>query len=412
MMHLSFKNRYSKPVWIGFFGTCLTSITGAMLAPFFMIYIYEQLHGNVLLSMAIISLQPLSEIVITIVAGSVTDRYGRKSIILIGLFIQVISMAGFIWAHSAFMLATLYVLNGIGRSLYIPAHRAQIADTTAEKQQSEVFAIINTLYAIGSSVGPALGYIVYAYNPASIFLFESIALFMYFLVVWIKMPETFPLPIQNKHKEYTKTKWYQSIWDDYFVIGFMICSLPISFFYAQTETNYRIYLEDLFPNYLIVLSTLATAKAIITILFQIALTKWSEAFSMRKLIIITYTVYVVAALSYGYFANVVILIIMQLFLTIGESVGLNHFLRFVSKLAPVHKRGRYFAIYGTHWDLSRTIGPVLGGTILLHYGGNILFYFSALLLILGGFAQFFFVRHIERQNAQNKKMERREEEAF
>ena len=72
------KNRYSLPVLVRFIGEFLTGITGGMLAPFLIIYVNNQMHGNVLLSMLIVGLQPLTEILFTIIAGGITDRYGRK----------------------------------------------------------------------------------------------------------------------------------------------------------------------------------------------------------------------------------------------------------------------------------------------------------------------------------------------
>ena len=56
-----------------------------------------------------------------------------------------------------FIFALLYVINGIGRSLYIPAQRAQIADLTKQEQQAEIFALLQTMGAIGSVVGPLIG---------------------------------------------------------------------------------------------------------------------------------------------------------------------------------------------------------------------------------------------------------------
>ncbi|MGM2836888.1 MDR family MFS transporter, partial [Bacillus cereus group sp. Bce025] len=72
------------------------------------------------------------------------------------------------------------------------------------------------------------------------------------------------------------------------VIGLMVSTLPISFFYAQTETNYRIFAEDVFPNFIFILAFISTCRAIMEIILQIFLVKWSERFSMAKIIIISY----------------------------------------------------------------------------------------------------------------------------
>ena len=68
-------------------------------------------------------------------------------------------------------------------------------------------------------------------------------------------------------------------------------------------------------------------------------------------------------------------------LVIGESIALNHLLRFVSEIAPHNKRGLYFSIYGIHWDISRTCGPVIGAVLLSNLNGSMLFYICASFLI-------------------------------
>ena len=75
---------------------------------------------------------------------------------LLGLLLQSVAIGSFVFAQSVFIFALLYVINGIGRSLYIPAQRAQIADLTKE-QQAEIFALLQTMGAIGSVVGPLIG---------------------------------------------------------------------------------------------------------------------------------------------------------------------------------------------------------------------------------------------------------------
>lgn len=57
---------------------------------------------------------------------------------LLGLLLQGVAIGSFVFAQSVFIFALLYVINGIGRSLYIPAQRAQIADLTKQEQQAEI----------------------------------------------------------------------------------------------------------------------------------------------------------------------------------------------------------------------------------------------------------------------------------
>ena len=54
---------------------------------------------------------------------------------LLGLLLQGVAIGSFVFAQSVFIFALLYVINGIGRSLYIPAQRAQIADLTKQERK-------------------------------------------------------------------------------------------------------------------------------------------------------------------------------------------------------------------------------------------------------------------------------------
>src|SRR6476469_7142555 len=104
--------RYNKPILIRLFGELLTRTTEAMLAIIFIVHVNKALEGNVILTMLLFGLQPLSDIVFTIIAGGVTDRYGRKKIMLLGLFVQAIAIGGFVFAESVLFFALLYVMNG------------------------------------------------------------------------------------------------------------------------------------------------------------------------------------------------------------------------------------------------------------------------------------------------------------
>lgn len=75
--------RYNKPIRIRLLGELLTRTTEAMLAIIFIVHVNKALEGNVIMTMLLFGLQPLSDIVFTIIAGGVTDRYGRKKIMLL-----------------------------------------------------------------------------------------------------------------------------------------------------------------------------------------------------------------------------------------------------------------------------------------------------------------------------------------
>ncbi|TWK00648.1 MDR family MFS transporter [Bacillus licheniformis] len=383
------KQRYGSPVLICFFGEFLTGITGAMLAPFLLFYLYDVLGTGILPVMLVIGARPLTEVAVTLVAGGLTDRIGRRKVILTALAFQTVSAAGFMMADHIWLFALFYVLNGIGGALYIPAQRAQITDSTESGRRSEAFAVLHAIEGLGAAVGPAAGLAVYSYQPSLMFGFQACAFFLYWLVVYFKMPEVWRSKRQKEILEREKLLSAKKVFFQHRpVLSLMFLSVPVSLFYAQLESNYRLYLETLFEDFLFILTVYTVCRALLSITMQIPLVKWTEGLNIQTVVSISYVCYAVAAIGFAFSSSIFWLLSTAVLFTAAESMLLNHMQTFVSRLAPDHMRGRYFAFFGLHWDISRTIGPFLGRMMFIKFGGAALFLAIAGIVAAGGIAQY------------------------
>ncbi|MGG3882606.1 MDR family MFS transporter, partial [Brevibacillus panacihumi] len=375
---------YPPLLWVRLFGETLTTLSNTMIAPFLVLYLSENIGSSVIMTMLVIGLQPFSEILLTIFAGGVTDRYRRKTVMLISLLIQGVAMLGMAFSDSMLLFALSYVANGAGRSLFIPASRAMLADAIEPKQFSSAFALLNTASSIGAAIGPLVGVLIYQQNPALAFLFTAISLLLYALAVWWKIPHSEQPAATLETLDTPSASLRLHTYRPAFAI--MLLALPISLFYAQTETNLQLHFKEMLPNYLQTLALLATVKGVLLLLFEFLLIRWTRNLPPRLLITGSYFCFAGVGLGYAFLDHVPSLLALQMLLVLGESIGLTHLLTFVSRIAPPSMRGRYYAITGTHWDISRMCGPFLGSLVLLHYGGAMLFTISALVLLLGGIA--------------------------
>lgn len=422
-MKKNWTQRYHITIWIRMFGAFITSLSSSMLAPFFLLYVHDKLDGAILVPMLIVGLQPLTDIIVTLLGGGITDRLGRKPVMLLALTMQSIAMAGFMLADSVLSFALLYMLHGAGQSLFVPAQRAQIADVTTDSQRVEVFGLLNTISYIGLALGPVGGMLLFHYDPSWLFGIEAFSLFIYMLVCWWKLPETAPvssaprsssdqteaLETENKetrssqrsgasdhvppvtagkHRFFSIHRITALITRYKHVLMLMVYTLPISFFYAQTETTFRIYVQESFVNYVSIIATLSTIKAILAVALQLPLVKLTEHISFQRVMVLSCSCFMVTAVAYGFSKSIVVLIVVQLFWTVGETIGLTRLHTYISEIAPPEERGRYFSLHGIHWDISRTFGPFLGGVVLLTFGGQTLFGICLILLLLSGFLFF------------------------
>ncbi|UFJ39821.1 MFS transporter [Brevibacillus humidisoli] len=392
--------RYDTAIWVRVFGTVLTTLTGFMLRPFLVLYLYDKLDGSILLPMVVVGLQPLTGILVTLWGGGLTDRYGRKPLMVTALIVQTLSMTGFIFAESVWEFAALTLLNGFGMALFFPAANAQVTDVVPEEQRAEVFALLHTALNVGAACGPLLGLALFTQSPALVFSCAAAASLVYLLTVLWKIPETLPadlrlrsLPV-SRHPKMKLTQHKPLLWMTLF-------ATPIGLLYAYTESVLPLHLKANFVNYETVFVWLMTINGTTVILLQIWLTKKTEHLALHNVILVAYLLFATVAFGYGFGKVFILLALIEIVFTIGEMLVGPHMQKAVSILAPPEMRGRYFSIYGLNWQVAKAVGPLFGGVLLSAFGGELMFSVVAVLLLVSGLAQYRLLRQL-RHDSQVK----------
>lgn len=382
--------RYDGGIWTRVLGAALTTVTGFMIRPFLVLYLYDQMEGSILLPMIIVGLQPLCGMFISWYGGGLSDRYGRKPLMLAALSIQMLCMIGYVFANDVWQYAVISIFNGIGFALYMPAANAQITDMVEEDKRAEVFALMHTAFNIGAAVGPVLGLLMFKWNPAAVFLLSALSFLLYGLLVQFKLPETAPL---TKTGSVPSTGKARISWKIHKPLLLMtLLSLPVGFLYAQVETTFPLHLKTNFEDYQTVLASLLTFNGIMVIALQIWIARRTESMLSHFIIGVSYLLFAIVSLSYGYAGIIVWLFVAEFIFTVGEMIFGPHMQKVISIMAPAEQRGFYFAVYGASHLLSRGLGPILGGLLLSWSGGELLFTVLAVVMLLAGLAQYRVVR--------------------
>ncbi|MNO16867.1 Tetracycline resistance protein, class B [compost metagenome] len=99
----------------------------------------------------------LTQLIFSPIAGRLSDRLGRKKIIVAGMLIFALSEWLFGYASSAVLLFAARMLGGIGAALIMPSVMAYTADVTTNEDRATGMGYINAAITTGFIIGPGIG---------------------------------------------------------------------------------------------------------------------------------------------------------------------------------------------------------------------------------------------------------------
>ncbi|WP_434640713.1 purine nucleoside transporter PunC [Klebsiella sp. I138] len=89
--------------------------------------------------------------------GPLSDRYGRKPVLLIGLTIFAISCLGMLWVRDATLMLVLRFIQAIGVCAAAVTWQAMVTDYYPAQRTNRIFATIMPLVGLSPALAPLLG---------------------------------------------------------------------------------------------------------------------------------------------------------------------------------------------------------------------------------------------------------------
>jgi DHA1 family multidrug resistance protein-like MFS transporter len=147
--------------------------------------------------------------------GGLSDRVGRKPVLLIGIAGYVITMTWFGLATELWMLFVARILSGVLSSATAPTTMAYIGDSTSEEARGGGMGLLGAAAGIGTIFGPVLGgFLADASLATPFFVAAGLALLSLVLTA-IFLPESLPpearQPAEADHKIFDLPGWWEAI---------------------------------------------------------------------------------------------------------------------------------------------------------------------------------------------------------
>ena len=132
---------------------------------------------------------PIMQFIFSPVWGKLSDKIGRRPVMLISIFITAISYLLFAHAATIPLLIFARALSGIG-SANIAAAQAYITDVTDSKSRSGAMGMIGAAFGIGFIVGPPIGGLLIQYGVEIVGYASAALITLDFILAIFLLPES------------------------------------------------------------------------------------------------------------------------------------------------------------------------------------------------------------------------------
>ncbi|MBS4189498.1 multidrug efflux MFS transporter NorA [Bacillus sp. FJAT-49705] len=321
----------------------------------------------------------ITQLMVSPIAGRWVDQFGRKRMIVIGLFIFSISEFLFGIGKNVEVLFISRVLGGVSAAFIMPAVTAFIADITTIKTRSKALGYMSASISTGFIIGPGIGGFLADISTRLPFFFAAACglLAAVLSIITLREPERNP---ENKEVEGQKTG-FKRIFAPMYFIAFMIILIS-SFGLASFESLFALFVDHKFGFTPKDIAIIITGGAIVGAMVQVALfdrlTKSVGEIRLIRYSLIFSTILVfLLTMAKSYF----LILLITVLVFVGFDLMRPAVTTYLSKIAS-DEQGFVGGMNSMFTSIGNVFGPIIGG-ILFDIDLNYPFYFATVVLAIG-----------------------------
>lgn len=326
--------------------------------------------------------------------GSLSDRYGRKPMLLVSLAGLLVSYILWIFSGSFTLLILSRFIGGImGGNLSVAT--ATIADVTTPKTRSRGMAFVGIAFALGFIFGPAIGGALTIVDPTEHFpnlislgvnpfsypaLLAAILTLINIISIMIQFEETLdkentsqrvmnPLelfkPLAIKEVNLTNYSYFL------FISAFSGMEFTLTFLAVD-----RFQFTSMDNAYMFVFIGVLIA------LVQGGFVRRRASDIGEKKVASLGLLFLIPGLSVIAFASNTFLLYLGLFfLAVGSAMAVPTLTSLVSLYTPAHNQGQSLGIFRSLGSLGRVIGPIAASLVYWNFGSKIPYISGAIFML-------------------------------
>jgi len=296
--------------------------------------------------------------------GGLSDRFGRRPIMLISIAIMVVAYVLFANATVLWLLFATRLLKGFGAA-NLSVAQAYISDVVPQKDRTKAFGVIGAAFGLGFIFGPSIGGVINEfYGVAGVGYFAACLGTLNFILAWLFLKESlveksdsielFPNPFKDlvRFKHIPEVNALFTI-NFVYVLGFSMMQITATLLWAE-----HFGLSEMHIGY-----TFAYVGLLAVIIQGGLIGKFNSWFGERNLLVIGTLLAAIGLFGMPFVPtdHFSLELVCMTFLSLGNALLTPTVSSLLSSFAPEGMQGKILGTNQSVGSLARVVGPAVGG---------------------------------------------------
>ena len=293
-------------------------------------------------------------------AGRLSDRLGRRPLMVGGLLLSGAAIAAFALPLSIGWLISLRFVQGLGAAAFRPGSRAVVADVVPESERGMAYGWLAGFDLSGLIVGPALGGVLAVFGRRTVFEVTGIAILLAAVAVAIAL-ESYRGPVHAGSEQPVQSAAVLRA-GAAAVRGLVMLSLGIGFIYGVYSVIWSLYMKALGASDWVV--GLSFTLFALPLVLTAPLAGWaSDRFDRRWLAVGGTATTALLAPVYPFLTSIPAVIGVGVLEGSSAAFAEPSINAFLMSAVPADQRGRAAGTVGTAEAAAKAVGALTGGAL-------------------------------------------------
>ena len=322
----------------------------------------------------------LSRSIFMPIIGRISDRRGRKWLILIGMFSYAVLSLTYLIADSVYSLTTVRFAHGIASAMVVPIAMAYIADLSEKGKEGSHMGNFSISMFLGMGMGPLLGgFLNDAFGMPSVFYTMAGLSAFATLLVAISLPEARPGLSENLVEDPAPMR-------EIVRLPVMRGIVVFGFISALGRGGMMVFIPIFGP--LIAISPtevgiVLSANTFLMALLQVPVGRFTDRGNKIALIVAGSTIIAIGLIAIPFSGSFWPLIATTSLIGVGGAIQQPSIMALTVDAGRTIGMGTSMGAYNTVFGIGMIIAPLLGGVFMDFIGVEAVFYVGGTITFVG-----------------------------